>query len=170
MTNMLMRTIVLLVLAVTSAIAQADIPGTNTIWGQSVYGVQLSISLTNKVISVGSDMTITGRIRNASTNVIIMVETDRHTDFDVFLASDAGILYKLTNNHEQQWHFTSPLNLRAGEIRDWLISVTSRDWSKYVTGSVVIQAGEYTLMATRRFSTGEGDFQLESNWLTVQVK
>jgi hypothetical protein len=47
MTTTILRIISILVLASISAIAQYNVPATNTIWGRSTNGVQLSISVSN---------------------------------------------------------------------------------------------------------------------------
>ena len=136
--------------------------GTNTNWGESVKGVQLSITLSNNVILRGSTTYITATIRNSSANVITIVETGPLAGFDVLLTSSAGKLYKLKNHIRVKGRKETMLKLQPGGSYDWAIAATiSKD----------IEAGEYMLQAIRRYWLNDGPVDdLKSNSLKVQVK
>jgi hypothetical protein len=136
----------------------------------SVKGVQLSINLTNNVITADSETIINVEITNASLKVIRMVETDPLKDFNVVLISNQALplkgeatylTYQLTSDTSAHGYAKTLLEIGPGERRDWRIPVII---------SAGIQPGEYTLQATRRFRSSGGDYELKSNFLKVQVQ
>jgi len=131
--------------------------------GASVNGVTLSIDLSNRVVALGSTISVSARIKNASTNVIIVGEAHSDTDFTVFLASGSGKIYKrITPKPSDQYFRTFEMDIAAGAAYDWRIPVIiPKD----------TEPGDYTLVATRRFYYRDDSlFELVSNPLKVQIK
>src|SRR4051812_16340386 len=82
--------------------------------GASVNGVTLSIGLSNRVVALGSTILLSARIKNSSTNVITVVESNTETDFTVFSASGSGKIYKqLTPKPNGQFYRTFEMNIAA---------------------------------------------------------
>jgi hypothetical protein len=134
-----------------------------TNWGESVHDVQLSITLSNNIINIGSTVLISAIIQNLSTNVISLLERSPLTDFNVTLSSSLGKEYKLTPDRRNMPITRSfTMNLNPGEVRDLRIVVTiSKD----------IKAGDYTLKAKRNFISIGGDGgELVSNPLKVHIQ
>jgi hypothetical protein len=76
--------------------AQTNIFQSVTNWGESVNGVQLSISLSNNILSAGSSSSVQCRIRNLSTNTIGWWVVEPTQGFNVFLTDSSGKIYRLT--------------------------------------------------------------------------
>lgn len=169
MTNKSLGTIFSVFFLATACIAQSN---TNLDFGQSVQVVQLSISVSNNVIAVGSELIISAEIKNLSTNVIHLSESSPEMDFNVFLTSDSGKVYKLT---PPAVVFTRLLrsDLKPGESRDSIIHVGVNKYFEppsLVAIDKNIEPGDYTLKATRHFSKNNSICELESNLLKVQIK
>jgi len=168
MTKKSLSTIFSVFFLATACIAQS----TNNLYGKSVQEVQLSISVSNSVIVVGSELVISAEIKNLSTNVIYLSESSPEMDFNVLLTSDSGKVYKLT---PPAVVFTRLLrtDLKPGESRDWIIHVGINKYFEppsLVATDKNIEPGDYILKATRHFSKNNSIFELESNLLKVQIK
>jgi hypothetical protein len=147
------------VLAASQCVAQSNNSQIAANWGQSIQGVQLAIMMTNGVFQVGSSSSIVSVTENSSTNAIIVDMSAPTVNFDVLLTNDTGKLY----------HVTTPMMIRGprklvaiqpGEKSVESIPVTFRE---------EIEPGDYTLKATRTFTSNDGDFTLESNSIKVQI-
>jgi hypothetical protein len=153
--------------------AQSIDPPAAAAWGQSVQGVQLSITLATNVFQVGSSATVESVTRNLSTNDIVVDIFAPTAVFDVVLTNSAG----------KSYHITTPTAIRGpsqfvtikpGDKSAESIPVT---FGQTRFGDTV-EPGDYTLFATRHFSyatqdyvhEGQGAFKLESNSLKVRVK
>jgi len=139
---------------------QVKIPVDATNWGSSVQNVRLQIYLTNSVVHSGSSLTMLGIITNASTNAIALTRTVPTTGYDVRLTSRAGKSYDLTE-------MPALMNARGYyAINQGVISAVTLP----VNFGTNIEPGDYTLQATRAFSSSDGNFKLESNPLKIQIK
>jgi hypothetical protein len=154
-----MKTLLLLCFAAVFTV-QAGNSQTITNWGESVQGVQLSITVTNSVFRVGSSAAVASVTKNSSTNVIVVDIFAPTVVFDLLLTSDTGKLY----------HVTTPMKIRGPrqlvEIKPGEESAESIP----MTFGENIEPGDYTLKATRHFSMHGKDFELVSNFLKVQLK
>jgi hypothetical protein len=66
-------------------------------WGPSVRGILLSVSMTNATVRVGSNVTITVCVTNASTNLVIMGDTGGGLyDNNVVVTDSAGNAHDFT--------------------------------------------------------------------------
>jgi hypothetical protein len=152
--------IYVIVITANQDLAQTNGPAQLTEWGMSVQGVQLSISITNSVIKAGEQMCIETIITNSATNAIDLSMTGRDTDFDLFLTNGAGRGYSLTSS-----------DYMAGSTFYYTINKTNKFAEKIpLTVGTNVEAGDYTLLAYRRFTLGDGHFRLESNPIKLQVK
>ena len=131
--------------------------------GASVNGVTLSIDSSNRVVALDSTIWLSALIKNASTNVITVGESNTETDFAVFSASGSGKIYKqLTPKRSDQYYRFFEMDIAAGAAHDWRIPVIiPKDTAP----------GDYTLVAIRRFYYRDDSlFELVSNPLKVQIK
>ena len=125
------------------------------------FGDRLYLSFSNNVIFNNSDISLTAHILNGFASVITVVATGPLSGFHVFLTSSAGKVHILTNHRHVRDNMGAVMKLSSGQSCEENIPlIIGKD----------ITPGEYTLMATRRFSTSHDRFELESNLLTVQVK
>jgi len=139
---------------------------------QSVNEVQLSVTVSNNVISVGSMFSIFVQMKNSSTNTIYMSESSPEEDFSVFLISNSGNVYELTPT---PFRFTRLMRakLNPGESRDWVIHVGVNRYFEppgLVATNKNIEPGDYTLQAMRHFSINDNVFKLDSNSLNIQIR
>jgi hypothetical protein len=156
--------IALLGLAVVSARAGSDSDQQATNWGNSVQGVQLSITMTNNVFQVGSSSAADSVITNSSTNAITVDISAPTIDFDVLLISDTGKLYDITTPLKIR-ELSIPVMINPGEEKSESIPVT---FGATRFGNAV-EPGDYTLKAKRTFSSSDGKFTLESNSIKVTI-
>ena len=147
--------------------AQSNDSQTVTNWGESVQGVQLSISITTNVFRVGSSATIASVIRNLSTNDITVDESDPTISFDVLLIDGTGILYHaipMTPFYRLRL-MRQLVTIKAGEESVESIPVIL---GKAFSGETV-EHGDFTLKAMRHFSTSESSFALKSSPIKVRI-
>jgi hypothetical protein len=141
-------------------LAQSNDPQTITHLGDSVQGVQLSITMTNNIFPVGSSVAVMSATKNLATNDIILNIAVPTLNFDLILSNDAGKLY----------HVTSRLSIRGSMHQFETIKPGGESFESIpVTFVENIEPGDYTLKATRHFSMGGRDFELESNSIKVQI-
>ncbi|HTR43385.1 MAG TPA: hypothetical protein VMH87_17370 [Pseudomonadales bacterium] len=145
---------------------------TNNDWGSPVSGVQMSITVSNTIISTGSGFIINIVIRNSSTNIIKLGESSPEKDFTAILTDKSGRLYQLTRNDP---FFTRLLrmDLKSGESHNWILGVETDKYyesSGFIATNSDIPQGNYTLSVTRNFSVSNGRFKLESNVLKIQIR
>jgi uncharacterized lipoprotein YajG len=134
-----------------------------TKWGNAVEGVQLSVSLTNNIIVVGSTITLSAQIKNLSTNSITVYVKDPRSDFVVYVTNKSGKVFKLSPEPDNSatYAIVFPISINSGESRVWSIPVTvGKD----------IELGNYALKVTKRFERNGNYFELVSNSLDVQIK
>ena len=131
--------------------------GIQTNTGGSIHGIQLSITLSNSVIAIGSTFSVSVTIQNSSTNVVKMVETGMSDDFVIILASSSGKDYRLTPDTSKWPHtFRYITKINPGENHTWKIpEAVPKD----------IKNGSYTLKA----STAHVGFEIISNSLKIDV-
>jgi len=152
-----MKTIMLLCVAAVCTVQASD-SQTITNWGESVQGVQLSITIATNVFPVGSSATVESIIKNSSTNDISLLMSA--VNFNVLLTNNTG----KSNNLIKPVVILYPrrfVTIKPGEESDESIPVTFGD---------AVEPGDYTLEATRHFTMNGKDFELVSNLLKVQVK
>lgn len=144
----------------------------STINSPAVDEVQLSISLTNNVIPVGSTFSITAEMRNPSTNVIYINESTPEQDFTVFLTSASGTVYQISPSPRHKTGVTVR-NLIPGAKDDWIINAwISRYFEPpgYTPTHKNVPAGNYTLKVTTKIATQYKVFKAESNVVEIQIK
>ena len=141
-----------------TAIAQSSFPSVTTNWERTVQNVQLLISTTNSVVESGSSGAVMAVIRNGTTNAIVVYEMGPTFDFGVSLTNTAGQLYQLTSRPDRT--MVARVTVESGKQLASTIPVT---YGKN------IQPGQYTLIATRSFSSSAGNFKMESNQLEIQI-
>ena len=164
MTGKIFSIICAAILVVNQCMAQSNNSQIATNWGQSVQGVQLMITMTNRVFKIGSSSVVTSVTRNSSTNAITIDISAPTADFDVLLISETGKLY----------HITTPLNIRVLSTPVMINPSEEKSESIPVTFGVTrfgdaVEPGDYTLKATRAFSSSGGDFTVESNSIKVTI-
>jgi hypothetical protein len=81
-------------------------------WGSPVFGTQLSISLSNSVITAGSQVLLFCSITNLSTNNVCFTKTDSRGMYDVFLIDDLGQSIEINNPAN-----VGDVSLRIGGVR-----------------------------------------------------
>jgi hypothetical protein len=133
-------------------------PPVPTKWGRSVEGVQLSIGATNTVAGAGAAIWVATVITNKSTNAISVVESRRETDYDLLLTNVANRVYHLTPRFALFSRHMEPLNPGKAYVLTIPVAFPSN-----------IEPGEYTLIATRGFSSSGGGFNVESNPLQITI-
>jgi hypothetical protein len=151
---------------VPASASDSDQEATN--WGKSVQGVQLSIMMATNVFQVGSSTTVESVTKNSSTNDIVVDIFAPTMVFDVLLTNSAGKTY----------HVTTPMMIRGPRHFVTIKPGEESAESIPVTFGDIVEPGDYTLRATRHFSSSkedyihevEGAFTLESNLIKVQIK
>jgi hypothetical protein len=138
----------------------------------AVDEVQLSISLTNNVIPVGSAFSIFAEMRNPSTNVIYINESTPEQDFTVFLTSPSGTVYQISRTPS---HLTGAtvLTLNPGDKHDWIIDAwVSRYFEPpgYTPTHLNVPAGNYALKVSTKIATQYKLFKAESDAVEIQIK
>jgi hypothetical protein len=127
--------------------------------GTNIFGMQLSITMSNSVLVAGHNTSLYAEITNTSTNTITVVETGPMTDFDVLLTTATGKEIDLTPKLNGEG-FRMAIRLAPGQHRRWLIPVLITE---------DIEPGSYALEARRRFMVNRRWFNSASNSLKVQV-
>ena len=127
--------------------------------GESVQGVQLSISMTNSVVKTPLSTTVTAVTRNLSTNEIRVDIAFLTVFFDIILTDDRGKLY----------HVITPVLVRGPREIVPLKPGEQRSDSIPVTFSEDIEPGDYTLKTTRSFTLKGQEFHLVSNPLKIRI-
>ena len=132
-----------------------------TNFGDSVNGVTLSIDLSNRVLVVHSVIKLSAQIKNESTNAISVTESYTPVYSTVFLSSDSGKIHRqLTPKASGPYGRPYEKSIAIGGEADWIIPITiTKD----------IEPGEYALVATRRYWSGDSSFELVSTLLKVQI-
>jgi hypothetical protein len=160
-----MKMLILTVAFLTGTLVEQSYSQPITSWGEKVLGAQLSIVMTNSVLSAGASTTIQCCIKNSSTNLIsltspLMLLDDTH----LFLINNLGTASELTPKQVFGSIIGGP-TIKAGETYQW-----DKPWEI----STNIEAGTYRLQATRYIHTVNGtNYQggkLVSNLLEVQIK
>jgi hypothetical protein len=128
-------------------------------WGKDVQGVRLSLTMTNKVIDIGSTVEITAIIKNASTNSIGFELIGTPADYDLIL----------TNATKKLYHLTSPDDFDSSR---WQSIDPGRENIRQITVTFKnnIAPGEYTLEASRVFGMKDHEYKLVSNPIKVRIK
>lgn len=121
-------------------------------------GVQLSISVTNNLCAVGSEMVIFVKILNLSTNIIGMIEEGGYRDFVVTLTNWHGKTYQLTPGKSDG---ESTMRLMA-----YIGSGQSREWKIRIVIGNDVEPGDCKLKA----STKNVGFELVSNVVKFKIK
>jgi hypothetical protein len=141
-----------------------------TNWGESVNGVQLSVSLSTNILNVGSSSSVLYRVKNSSTNVIGWGVVNVYHGFDVFLTNSSGKVYFLTPQRNTNATIISVsysyyYRMGIGETYEYAVPINI---------DKEIEPGSYQLEAKQHFSIFKKRpmqiFELVSNPLEVQVK
>jgi len=124
--------------------------------------------VTNNIVAVGSDLTLSFSVTNASTNVFYLIDAGAETDFRISLSGSLGKEVML--KEPLPWNpqiLMPPLSRISFDIPP----ATNWAWTTQVQFPKEIVPGNYRIKATRGVWTTNGDhFSLESNVLQVQVK
>lgn len=160
-----------IILAFFSAIlAEKSCAQSNTNWGESVEGMQMSIALSNNVVKVGSTVCLQCLAQN-STNGIIIIVGDPNLDMQIILADESGKTYDLSRfpgGGDRPGRDTG--GLRSGETEKYIIPIS-------ITSNV--HPGLYRLKAhlTLRVGTEDSNHKMIfrfpkvfSNSMEVQIK
>jgi hypothetical protein len=131
-----------------------------TNWGNPVHGVRFGLIMETKVIVPGSHMTFGAVFTNASTNDITLQEGDSRTDYAFTLTSTEGKVYHIPVPFAEGSSFPD-VKLKPG---------TQFEEATDARLPADVESGDYTLTATRKARSKEGDFKLESNQLKLHVK
>ena len=141
--------------------------------GPAVCDVQMSITLSNKVLFIGSNLVITAQIRNASTNVIYLHVSEKPTsDSHVSLIGISGTVHEFTpeeSKHPVEAVFVNLFpSIAPGKAYIYEIPVGI---------DKTIKPGIYKFRVTRQFALHENgkmipcsEGPLISNFLEVQIK
>jgi len=141
-------------------IAQPSAVPASTNWGKSVQGVQLLITLTNNVVETGASITARIVMWNASTNIITVGITGTALDFGLVLRNGSG----------KPYDDLRPFPLSGSATSEMVTSGGIRERNVPVVFPSNIEPGEYTLVATRAFSSRAGSFMVESKPVRIQIK
>lgn len=146
------------------------------IWGNNVNGVRLAIYSTNNSLSVDSKENLFAEITNGSTNSITLWITDlRINDFSILLTDASNNVHTVVQPSGAVYVVFPPTIIHPNENQCW--------WIPFKIGTE-INAGNFTLTATRNFGMGAFSFDpaqnklvsspasyhLESNPVKVHVK
>jgi hypothetical protein len=149
-------------------VAQPSNSQSVTNWGESVGGVQLSISLSNNVLARGLSTTVQYRVRNSSTNLIFWSVVNATQGFDVFLTNNAGKIYFLTpepdtNSEVIDIRYSLAFKVKAGGMYGDSVPIVIG--KKIKPGNYQLEARQYFYIVGKRQS-----HELVSNLLDMQVK
>jgi hypothetical protein len=150
--------------------AQSSSSQSVTNWGESVNGVQLSISLNTNVLIVGSSTTVQCWVKNSSTNIIGWGVTEATQGFVVFLTNSAGNLYRLTPEPDTNSEIISVTyalfyRMGAGETHECSVPISISKEIK--PGNYQIEAKQYFSIFRKR---PRQEYELVSNLLEVKIK
>ncbi|HEY5043670.1 MAG TPA: hypothetical protein VIK53_16985 [Verrucomicrobiae bacterium] len=152
------------ILGVSQCVAQSNNSQIAANWGQSVQGVQLMITMTNRVFQIGSSSVVTSVTRNSSTNAITIDVSAPTVEFDVLLKSETGKLYHITTPLKIR-ELSKPVMINPGEEKSESIPVT---FGVTRFGDAV-EPGDYMLKATRPFVLNDKEYTVESNSIKVKI-
>ena len=133
--------LIALVFIAHSIAAGSDNLQTITNWGESTYGVQLSIELSSNNITAGSINILHGRIRNSSRNDIAYIPIYQYGTSYIIITNRSGPIYKdgvlciITNKSGNIYKLLPPaiepesggpsgttdLIVHSGEVREWFM-------------------------------------------------
>ena len=162
----------LIVFCANTLLSQSNNRQISDAWGESDHGVQLSITISNSVVAVGSEFIIAAEIKNSSTNIIYFGESSPEMDFNVILTSGVGKIFKLTPPAVVFARLLH-MDLKPRETRNWIIHVGVDRYFEPPGLAAInknIEAGNYTLKATRFFSFKTGRHELASNSIELLIK
>lgn len=154
--------VVLIALPIEIAFSQ---PATN--WGKPLYGTQLSISLSNCVMTLGSTNTLHCWIKNSSTNdVEIWREMSSLPELGCYITNSSGKAYELSSAGPHGGSHISDIHLNAGEIYECFFPV---ELAKGISpGDYEFKAVEWMYVPLNN-TNNPGGF-LESNVLKVHIR
>jgi hypothetical protein len=161
--------IVLLVLfiVVTKAAFAGNYADTN-VWGPSIFGVKMSVAITNTEIDLKSSVVLHCQIQNLSTNIVSMQDTgsDRY-DFDVSLMDYSGKKYDVgpKDRKARPIFMNTMIGINPGEIHKCDIPVDFDSISRST-----IAPGTYYFRATRWIKIQKKSYFLISNDLKINVQ
>jgi len=140
-----------------ATVIQPKAPAGATNWGRPVQDIRMSITMTNNTMDRGSSINVVGVITNSSSRAI-RLEIPAY--FDVVLSNDVGKLY----------HLIPPV--LSHTLHGLETIEPGQETVTPISAAVVnnIELGDYSLQVSRRFTSSDGDFKLESNLLKIAVK
>jgi hypothetical protein len=154
-----------LILWATACIAQQTNPQTgNSDWGKPVCDVQMSITLTNRVVAFDSPAILQCEIRNLSTNVISVQDTGEPIyDFNVSLISNSGKTTHLTPKNKVPRSIFMNLFVGINPNKSYTCDIP-------LSLDSTIVVGAYEIEVTRAIMVKKKRYVLVSNLLNVQIK
>ena len=145
----------------------------STDWGPSVNRVQLSLSMSNSVLTSNSTVYVRLEMKNVSRRVVGMAgriigdlaAPSVVPECTVKLIAASGERYTVTPERPLVYVDAPPVSIQNGTTNGWKVPLD-------IKGAIV--PGDYTLRATQSCvfmdGTNHGHFELVSNVLKVQVK
>jgi hypothetical protein len=148
--------------------AQSNSSQSVTNWGESVNGVQLSISLSNNILAAGSSTTVHYRVKNSSTNTVGWGVVNATQGFAVFLTNSAGKIYRLTpapdtNSEVISVNYALVRKVKAGGSCEGSVPIVVGKEIK--PGNCQLEAIQYFFIGGKR-----PRHELVSNLLEVHIK
>ena len=154
-------TILLLTIGVATCASQSVDSITNTIYGKTIQGVQMSIVLSTNVLTRGCLIGVFTEIQNGSTNDIYLSEIAPATDFLIVLTDGQGNKHELTDTHPLIISHSFRMKLKPGEKGNWIVPVPI---------GKNLPSGESSLEAIRKFQMEGQTYHLESNSLKIDLQ
>jgi hypothetical protein len=174
-----------LILGATACLAQStNLESAISAWGKPVRGVQMSISVTNNFIPMGSNFMVTIEIKNESTNILHIGKEIDDNGFAFFVTDESGMVYELdypdafaffdfndgyqTYSDDQAYAARLEPGQRCALPMD--VSFQELDtYGPYHEPHVYVPPGKYILTVIGAFRTGSGTIDPQSN-LKIQIK
>ena len=153
-------------LVVTPSLADTNSPAVTNSWGTPVHGVQLSVQLTNTVLTRGAPVVFTACVTNSSTNVIgiAIITIGPFLGFKVVMIDESGKEFDpRTTVFPNAGSSGPPSRISPGskEAHEIIIFDFNRS----------LKPGNYKLKVTRPFSIEtSGHFKIPPDFYDVTAK
>jgi hypothetical protein len=110
-------------------------------WGSPVFGAQLSISLSNSIVTTSSKVLLFCSITNLSTNNVYFFQTDSRGMYEVILIDDLGRSIEINNPANVGDSFLRMGGVRSGESFECPVPLVFND---------TINPGHYKIIAKQK--------------------
>ena len=129
-------------------------------WGESVNGVQLAITSSNTIITIGTKVQLTCFTRNMSTNRVIINVSDPKVMFEISLIGTSGELYELNNPASIDVTMNTSRGINSNEVYETRIPIRINK---------NIKPGNYKIKATQVIYVEQTRHDLISNLLDLKL-